>query len=468
MDPLDALRRETARYGYGLWLGCSDEAGRGAFAQPERGLLAIGPARSGKTSSIVVPNTLAACGPVISTSTKPDVLATTAPARSRVGDCMMFDPSGRTRAPAGVKQVGWSPLETSIEWDGANSMAEALVLSARPGSSRGEALHWSERAQALLAPAFHAAALDEMPMARLVSAVDRRQGSQLRAVLARHDTTIALDTIDGVLATEEREQSGIWSTASSILAAYRSERALSATSGERIDFDAFVRSGDSLYICAGSEDQRHSAPLVSGLVREARLAGYRAAAAGELGYAHRRPPLLLVLDEVANIAPLHDLPALVSEGGSQGVITIACLQDLTQASDRWGRAGEGFLSLFNTKVVFPGIGDTRTLEALSLLAGERDVLAVSESEGHRLPGIAGMLGRRGSSQRTYSTRKERCLPVALIAQGVPGHAVCLEGAVPALVKARAWFDVPQLREAVTACGIERGAHARGTHARLGP
>jgi len=64
------------------------------------------------------------------------------------------------------------------------------------------------------------------------------------------------------------------------------------------------------------------------------------------------PPVLFVLDEVANIAPLPNLPALVSEGGGQGLVTLACLQDLSQARARWGEAAEGFLTLFGVKLLF--------------------------------------------------------------------------------------------------------------------
>ena len=60
--------------------------------------------------------------------------------------------------------------------------------------------------------------------------------------------------------------------------------------------------------------------------------------------------MLLALDEVANIAPLPDLPAMVSEGGGQGVITLACFQDLSQARQRWPGRADGFPSLFGTTV----------------------------------------------------------------------------------------------------------------------
>jgi hypothetical protein len=79
--------------------------------------------------------------------------------------------------------------------------------------------------------------------------------------------------------------------------------------------------------------------------------------------------LLLALDELANVAPLPRLASIVSEGGGQGVLTMACLQDLSQARSRWGTSAEGFLSLFPTTVVLPGIADRPTLEMLRSLAG---------------------------------------------------------------------------------------------------
>ena len=41
----------------------------------------------------------------------------------------------------------------------------------------------------------------------------------------------------------------------------------------------------------------------------------------------------------------------------------AGLQDLSQARARWGTAADGFLSLFGTTVVLPGIGELRNTVA---------------------------------------------------------------------------------------------------------
>jgi len=83
--------------------------------------------------------------------------------------------------------------------------------------------------------------------------------------------------------------------------------------------------------------------------------------------------VLFALDEVANIAPLPALPALASEGGGQGLITLACLQDLSQARERWGQAAEGLFTLFGVKVILPGVADHRTLALISALGGQVEV-----------------------------------------------------------------------------------------------
>ena len=91
---------ETARNGW-VWAGA------------QRSTLVLGPPRSGKTSSLVIPNILLSDGPVVSTSTKPDVMRATAPSRCREGWTFLYDPSGEVECPPDVERVGWSPLTTA-------------------------------------------------------------------------------------------------------------------------------------------------------------------------------------------------------------------------------------------------------------------------------------------------------------------------------------------------------------------
>jgi len=461
LDALAAALAASERCGHGIYLGGS-AIGPVApvFARPQQAVLLLGPPRSGKTAAVVVPNVLAACGAVVAASTKADILASTHTARSRVGRAILYDPSGSVPCPPGVERVSWSPLGLAANWDGAVLVAESMVRAARPGTDRGEASHWSERAGALLAVLFHAGALECRALPEVVTAVDRHDHYEARAALARHGADRALDLLEGIVATEGREQSGIWSTASGVLAGYRTEAALASTRGRPLKAAEFLNTRATLYVCAGSDHQRLAAPLVAGLVRELRSAAYQRSLSSMVActgpsvargspaacgpWLLPEPPLLLVLDELANIAPLHDLPTLVAEGGSQGVVTLACLQDLAQARARWDREAEGFMSLFGTKLVFPGIGDTRTLEAVSLLAGEHEVPTLSVTRGARRYGF-GTSGR--GSTRTVSTRKERLLPVDAIARGHPDHVLGIEGAEPGFIRMTPWYSSSPWREA---------------------
>src|SRR5271166_4891302 len=199
LEPLAAALAASERHAHGIYLGSSlgDALSGPVFARPQQCVLVLGPPRSGKTASVVVPNVLAACGPVITTSTKADVLSATCAARASLGRVLLYDPSGSVPVPPGVERVAWSPLRLAGTWDGAALVADSMVRSARPGTDRGEASHWSERAAALLATVFHAGALARRSMAD-VGAPFRRQGvKEARPALARNGAERALVLHEG-------------------------------------------------------------------------------------------------------------------------------------------------------------------------------------------------------------------------------------------------------------------------------
>jgi type IV secretion system protein VirD4 len=439
---LGRLRGYLAGAGARLYVGSAEQGL--ILAEPEQAALVLGPPRSGKTSAIAIPNVLCAPGPVIATSTKPDLLAATMVARSEVGRCWLFDPTGTTRCPPGLRRLRWSPAAAAATWDEALVLAAAMSGAARPFGRRGEAAHWTERAEALLAPLLHAACLAGQGIEVVLRWVLRQDLDAPQAVLAGHGVDIASDVLAGIGATDPREQSGIWSSAAGILAAYRSDAVLDNSAAANFDPAALIETSDTVYVCAPARHQELVAPIIVAFLEQAR-AGCHAAWAGAVG----RPPLTLVLDELANIAPLPGLPGLVSEGGSQGALTLACLQDLSQARVRWGPAADGFLSLFGTKLVLPGIGDLATLELVSRLGGEVDVPARSVS---RAPWWA---GQGGAETVTWSHHRQRRLPVEAVSQQRPGTAILLAGArPPQQVVLRPWWTLDHFR-AVAPTGVDR-------------
>jgi type IV secretion system protein VirD4 len=377
--------------------------------------LVLGPPRSGKTSSLVIPNILLSDGPVVSTSTKPDVMRATAPARCSEGWSFLYDPSGEVDCPPGVERVGWSPLTSASDWDAAVVTADAMVGASRLNGPRGGEQHWTERAGALLSTLLHAAATEDLSMRDVLQWIDRHNGAPALEILAAGTAgdAPAVDLLAGIVATDSREQSGIWSTASGVLAAYRTEGALASTRAAPLDLEAFCGGANTLYVCSAGRRQRQFAPLVVAIVGDVRDAAYVRSRDGHTG-----PPTLLALDEVANIAPIPDLPAMVSEGAGQGLLVLACLQDLSQARVRWGAAADGFLSLFGTTVVLRGIADTATLRDISALAGDREVAATTVSRS------VDRWGRLRPSTSVGSTRLAR-LPVDAVAHGSAGRALVL-------------------------------------------
>jgi type IV secretory pathway TraG/TraD family ATPase VirD4 len=385
------------------------------WAGPQCSTLVLGPPRSGKTSSLVIPNILWADGPVLSTSTKPDVMRATAPSRCREGWSFLYDPSGEVECPPGVERIGWSPITSASDWDAAVVTADAMVGASRLSGPRAAEQHWTERAGALLSTLLHAAAMEKLSMRDVLKWIDRHNGAPALEILASSagEDAPATDLLAGIVATDSREQSGIWSTASGALAAYRTKGALASTAATPLDFEEFCGGTNTLYVCSTGRRQRQFAPLVVAIVGDLRDAAYERSRDGHAG-----PPTLLALDEVANISPIPDLPAMVSEGAGQGLLVLACLQDLSQARVRWGQAADGFLSLFGTTVVLRGIADTSTLRDISALAGDREAPTTTISRS------VDRWGRIRPSTSVGSTREHR-LAVDAVAHGAPGRALVI-------------------------------------------
>jgi type IV secretory pathway TraG/TraD family ATPase VirD4 len=412
------------------------------LADPEHAVLVLGPPRSGKTSALAVPNVVCAPGPVVATSTKPDLMTATISPRSEIGRCWLLDPTGTHQPPAGVTRIRWSPVAAACSWDESLVIARGMTATARPTGRRGEGAHWTERAEALVGPLLLAAYLDGQGMETVLRWVHRQDLDAPSAVLARHAMDTAGDVLCGISRTDPREVSGIWSTAAGVLAAYRADSVLDNSAAVNFDPRRMAGGRDTVYVCAPARHQELVAPIVVAFLDQVRSGCYEA-----WGRPSATSPMTLVLDELANIAPLPDLPALVSEGGSQGVLTLACLQDLSQARLRWGAAADGFLSLFGTKLVLGGIGDGATLELVSGLAGEVEIPARSFS---RAPWWS---PSRGAETVNWSTHRQRRLPPDAVNQLPPGTALMVAGSRPPEgVRLPPWWAMPVLAPSLESRG----------------
>ena len=159
--------------------------------------------------------------------------------------------------------------------------------------------------------------------------------------------------------------------------------------------------------------------------------------------------MLWALDETANIAPLPDLPALLSEAGGQGLQVMVVLQDLSQARTRWATAGEGLLSLVGATAVLSNVRDRRTLEDLSALVGDWDrpvqTTSSSATRGHSRAAhslLAASLSRSHTRGESWTTRRERAIPPERLAALAGGEALLLMLGRAEIVGLRPWWDDP--------------------------
>ena len=418
--PGEAVRAEVARFGGGAYLGVRG-AGSWVLADPESAVMVLGPPRSGKTSAVMIPAVMGASGAVIATSTKPEVMRATAAARSEVGQAWLFDPAAsERRLTDGVRRLCWSPVAAATSWDEALVMARAMSACTRVGAGTTNESHWTERAAALLAPLLYAANLTDRPIAEVLRWTLRQDLAPARAVLLDCDSAIAADVLDGIEQTDARERSSIFSATAGVLAAYNADAVRASATHPNFDPIRFAGSTDTIYITAPEHRQALCAPLIVGLLEQVRHAVYERAARAEA----EGPPMLWALDEVANIAPIHDLPALISQAGGQGLQVMVGLQDLSQARSRWGaEVAEGFMSLFQTKLVLSGIGDPRTLEGISLALGEYDRQVVSSSMGTS-ESDEWFSPHHYSESVSYQTQRQRVLTPGEVAKLPAGWGFC--------------------------------------------
>ncbi|HUJ64145.1 MAG TPA: type IV secretory system conjugative DNA transfer family protein, partial [Acidimicrobiales bacterium] len=113
--------------------------GRLVATEARHSVLVIGPTQSGKTTGLAIPALLEWHGPVIATSVKDDLAATTHGWRSRQGPCWIFDPT----ATSGLHPLArWTPLAASRDWSGAQRTAGWLVEATPARAGLADAAFW--------------------------------------------------------------------------------------------------------------------------------------------------------------------------------------------------------------------------------------------------------------------------------------------------------------------------------------
>lgn len=381
--------------------------------EAQHSVAVIGPAGTGKTTGLAIPALLEWDGPVIATSVKGDLLEHTINHRRTIGDTYVFDPVGSTAEPS----AGWSPLHSASDWQGALRMAAWLASTARAGERGGlqDSDFWYAVAQKLLAPLLFAAARSGATMTDVMRWVDLQDEEEPLRALQKTREFDAIQAFAASVNREERTRSSAYTTAETVLAAFADPGVLATTTRQpAIDPGRLLDGGNhTLYICGPLHEQARLRPLFTALIEQtvARIYDRANRATDRL-----TKPLLLVIDEAANIAPLPDLAQIASTARGVGIQLVTVWQDFAQIQARYGTFAQTVINNHRAKVVLAGVSDTPTLDYFSRLIGDEATVEESRS---RNPD--------GRESVTESVRHRPLAPTAELRRADTGTGVLVYG-----------------------------------------
>ncbi|MFE3526101.1 TraM recognition domain-containing protein [Streptomyces sp. NPDC059161] len=284
-----------------------------------------------------------AAGPTLVVTSDPTLWAETKDARAKLGPVHLYDPAHRCDTPA---RLHWPPTTGCEDPDTAAARAVALLAPVRPHARMDTAM--ADTAETLLRCWLHAAALES-------------RDSKATKQLHRWSQGTAAHEAVRILRTHPKAQSGAAGLLESALTAYPERREIAqqltaralaclssihirdACTPNRADslaLESFVNEGGTLYLVGEAIENPRSdpaaMPLLTALASDVVERGRRMAERSSDG--RLDPPMTLVLDDIAAVAPLPQLPELLSTGRDRGLPTLVLLRSPEQARARWTEA----------------------------------------------------------------------------------------------------------------------------------
>jgi type IV secretory pathway TraG/TraD family ATPase VirD4 len=413
--------------------GRRPRTGPAVYASWEDTVVAFMAPRSGKTTAQSIPFVLSAPGAVIATSNKSDLWAATAELRAAGtgGRVWLFDPQQITYQPQGW---WWNLLHGLRTVEDAHRLAGHFVLTVADEHRRDL---WGPAAQDLLASLFLAAASSGQTLHEVAGWLNEPAVPTPVELLAEAGFTAMAASLRGAQNGAAETRDGIYQTARTAAKAMTDPEIMAwVTPPEHgtlpvFDPDAFAASRDTLYLL--SKSRSAAAPLIAALSDTAMRAAERRAE--RLG-GRLDPPLVVPLDEAANICRIADLPDLYSHLGSRGIIPVTILQSYEQGVNVWGEHGMAALwGAATKKIIGAGVDSPRLARDLATLVGQHDVPVRTLSYGD------------GRVSESVSLRRQDILEPAAIRAMPPGAALLLAtGIKPALIHLTPWYSGPRAAE----------------------
>ncbi len=379
----------------------------GELAAVEAGhsALVVAPTGQGKTASVMAPAIMDWDGPVAAISIKRDLYDLTAGHRATQGEVRVLDPAGLTD-PTDVRHAYWNPLPASREWRAARLLADQMAgVGQRGGQQSGAEQYFAEASGQLLAGLFFAASHSTLPTMQTVSRwleEPETTITELEGLLSRvmEDPKTPKDVSEnavyamamvriGLGGNDPRSVEQIRRSAAGVIRAWNDSRlgGVKISDPGVLEADWLWRKPNdrelpgenrTLYILGPDAEQGTYEAMFVGAIAQIYNGYARSMQAG--GKKAPKKRLLLVLDEVANTAPIPKLDTWVTAARGLGINLVIACQNLAQLDTVWGREkAETIVSGPRVRMFGPGLADPQTLQYIEQISGQTGVVSENES-----------------------------------------------------------------------------------------
>lgn len=377
-DEIKKLLAPRSRLGKkrdGTVLGLTQRSHRKVIIDRETHIVMIAGSGTGKTAGMCIPAMLEHDGVILATSVKDDLVKNTIEYRRTVGDVMVFDPM-ESLGYDDDKIHSWTPLASASSWPLAQEIARSLIDSSGSSKGGGNSEFWNSMAMQTLPVLLYAAAIMEEDMRRVIRWLmrinDESVHQEVDSILRwraqfdeyRQEASAALDNWVSFVTKEGQLRGNISATIAGCLVSYEDMRVQKNAMSRDITPERLFNGGkNTLYVVAPVTAQKRLEPIFVALM-ESLLMWVQA---------QPRPldtPLLVVLDEAANIAALPQLPTILSTIRSNNVQVITAWQTISQIKNRYGEQMGEVLGNSQAKLVLSGTSDTETISYFNGIVGE--------------------------------------------------------------------------------------------------
>ncbi|MBF6331467.1 type IV secretory system conjugative DNA transfer family protein [Nocardia transvalensis] len=410
----------------------SDRPRKHVYLQHRDGVIVHGPTGAGKTWRVACQRVWDAPGFVLATTTKADLVAATFAARTDRGQVAVFDPENLTGWPHPLR---WSILAGCEDPETAIRRADALAR-AMPLEGTRNGAYFEQKAATLVRCYLHAAALAEYSIRDVRVWISARTNRTAIDILSDALPDWASE-LDQILGSASESTDDVLAAAARLLEPLASPRLLAAVDvpvDESFGVESLALSGANTLYLVSKGSSRSMAPFVAALAAEVHHIADRAS--------QRRPgkrldpPIRLVLDEMNNVAPIPDLPMIMTDSGGKGISLWVFAHNQDQNELRWGTEGGRVLAQSApAMLILPGLRGVDELTALSRLLGERRRWEATLHDG----------------SRSYALHDDTVLRTDEIRELGTDQALLIYRNAPAmLLRLPSVWDVPRWRQAVIA------------------